>query len=133
MSELTPTSLLENVRQLIERSREKAVRSVNFERVLLYWNIGSHIVEEEQKGKERADYGEYLIQTLAKGLTEEYGSGFSFRQLNFCRQFYLGFPKVNALRSQLNWTQYRLLLRIEDTDRATTRTAQRITGLSLKP
>ena len=60
-----------------------------------------------------------LIQSLADQLTQEYGSGFSFRQLNFCRQFYLIFPKVNALRSQLNWTQYRLLLRIEDSDKQT--------------
>ncbi len=81
--------------------------------------MGMHIVEEEQRGKERADYGTYLIKSLANSLTEEYGSGYSFRQLNFCRQFYTFFPIVNALRSQLNWTQYRLLLRIEDPDKRT--------------
>ena len=117
--EITPNSLLQSIRQLIAEAQERATRSVNFERVLLYWNIGSHIVEEEQNGKERADYGRALIQSLADQLTQEYGSGFSFRQLNFCRQFYLIFPKVNALRSQLNWTQYRLLLRIEDSDKQT--------------
>ncbi len=117
--DLIPANLLQSIRKLIADAQERATRSVNFERVLLYWNIGSHIVEEEQNGKERADYGRALIQSLADQLTQEYGSGFSFRQLNFCRQFYLIFPKVNALRSQLNWTQYRLLLRIEDSDKQT--------------
>ncbi len=79
--------------------------------------MGFHIVEEEQRGKERADYGKELIQSLADSLTAEYGSGFSFRQLNFFRQFYLQFPKVNTLRSQLNWSQYRLLLRIDNADK----------------
>lgn len=108
MSDLTPNSLLQTIRQLIADAQERATRAVNFERVLLYWNMGSHIVEEEQKGKERADYGKALIQSLADSLTAEYGNGFSFRQLNFCRQFYLQFSKMNALRSQLNWTQYSL-------------------------
>ncbi len=84
---------------------------------MLYWNIGKHIIEEEQKGKMRANYGSFLIKTLAKELTKDFGSGFSFRQLNFCRQFYIAFPIVNALRSQLNWTQYRLLIRIDDKDK----------------
>lgn len=117
MSELNTTQLLTNIRQLIEQAQERAVRSVNFERVLLYWNVGKHIVEEEQRGKERAEYGKALIQSLADTLTKEYGSGYSFRQLNFCRQFYHQFPNMNALRSQLNWTQYRLLLRVEDEDK----------------
>lgn len=104
MDELSTQQLLTNIRQLIEQAQARAVRSVNFERVLLYWNMGKHIVEEEQRGKERADYGTYLIKSLADNLTREYGSGYSFRQLNFCRQFYLYFPIVNALRSQLNWT-----------------------------
>ncbi len=76
--------------------------------------MGERIFNEEQDGKERADYGSYLIQNLAKAIEPEYGSGFSVRQLNFCRQFYRTFPIVNALRSQLNWTQYRLLIQIED-------------------
>jgi predicted nuclease of restriction endonuclease-like (RecB) superfamily len=115
--ELIPNDLLQNIRKLIAGAQERATRSVNFERVLLYWNIGSHIVEEEQNGKERADYGDYLIQSLAKTLTKEYGSGFSVRQLELCRQFYRVFPIANTLRSQLNWSQYRLLLRIEDSDK----------------
>ena len=108
-----------SIKQIIAQAQSNAVRSVNQERVLMYWHIGKHIVEEEQNGKQRADYGAFLIRTLAKELTKDFGSGFSFRQLNFCRQFFLTFPKVNALRSQLNWTQYRLLLPIEDEDKRT--------------
>ena len=119
MDELTTQQLLTNIRQLIELAQARAVRSVNFERVLLYWNMGKHIVEEEQRGKERADYGSYLIKSLAENLTQEYGSGYSIRQLELCRQFYQAFPITNALRSQLNWTQYRLLLRIENDDKRT--------------
>ena len=76
-----------------------------------------YVVEEEQLGKDRADYGTYLIKNLAKQLEPEYGSGFSYRQLAFCRQFYRLYPIVNALRSQLNWTQYRMLIQIEDSDK----------------
>ncbi len=85
----------------------------------MYWHIGRHIVEEEQHGKERADYGTYLIKTLAEELEKDFGSGFSVRQLETCRQFYKLFPNTHALRAQLNWTQYKLLLRIEDEDKRT--------------
>lgn len=117
MSEIILTEIITDIKQLILDAQQNAVRTVNQERVILYWNIGKHIVEEEQKGKERADYGVFLIKTLAKELTIDFGTGFSFRQLNFCRQFYFIFPIVNALRSQLNWTQYRLLLPIDDEDK----------------
>jgi hypothetical protein len=80
----------------------------------MYWKLGERIFEEEQQGKERADYGTYLIRNLAIELEPEFGSGFSYRQLNWCRQFYRFYPVVSALRSQLNWTQYRMLIQIED-------------------
>ena len=105
------------IKEIIAQSRERAIRSVDFQRVLMYWHIGKSIFEEEQHGKERADYGDYLIKNLAKELEPEYGSGFSYRQLYFCLQFYQTFPIVNALRSQLNWSQYRLLLRIGNQDK----------------
>ena len=108
-----------NIKEVIEKAQHSAVRAVNQARVQMYWQIGQHIVEEEQQGKERAEYGAYIIKTLAKELEKDFGSGFSYRQLSFCRQFHLAFPKVNALRSQLNWTQYRMLLRIEDEDKRT--------------
>ncbi len=110
---------VQQIKAIISNAQNNAVRSVNRERVLMYWKIGEKIIVEEQNGKERADYGTYLIKMLSKELTADFGSGFSYRQLNFCRQFYIAFPIVNALRSQLNWTQYRLLIRIEDEDKRT--------------
>lgn len=105
------------IKTIIGHARESAIRSVDFQRVLMYWHIGHRIFEEEQHGKERADYGTCLIKHLAKELEPEFGSGFSYRQLYFCLQFYQTFPIVNALRSQLNWSQYRLLLRIDNQDK----------------
>jgi len=87
---------------------------VEFHRVEMYWKLGERIFEEEQQGKERADYGAYLIRNLAIEIEPEFGSGFSVRTLEQSRQFYRTFPIANALRSQLNWTQYRTLLQIED-------------------
>ena len=81
------------------------------------WAIGQRIVEKEQQGKERADYGTYLIKRLAQEIAPEYGSGFGERQLKFCRQFYKTYPNGNALRSQLNWSQYRMLIQISDPDK----------------
>ena len=81
-------SLYKELREIITSARQNAVRSVDFCRVQMYWQIGRRILEEEQKGKERADYGSYLLKNLAKKLEPEYGSGFSYRQLQFCRQFY---------------------------------------------
>ena len=115
--EKVKSSLLNDVREIISAARSQAVRSVDSCRVQMYWHIGRRIFEEEQLGKDRADYGTYLIKNLAKQLEPEYGSGFSYRQLAFCRQFYRLYPIVNALRSQLNWTQYRMLIQIEDSDK----------------
>ena len=97
--------LYTEVREIIASARQNAVRSVDFSRVQMYWQIGRRIMEEEQKGKERADYGAYLLKNLAKKLEPEYGSGFSYRQLNFCRQFYRMYPIANALCSQFNWSR----------------------------
>ena len=102
------------IRQIIETARTNAIRSVDFSRVQMYWLLGKRIFEEEQQGKDRADYGAYLIRNLAEELTPLYGSGFSVRQLEQSRRFYRMYPIANALRSQLNWTQYRLLIQIDD-------------------
>ena len=109
--------LLEDARKIIETAQSNAARSVDYCRVQMYWNLGKRIFEEEQQGKERADYGAYIVKSLAEKLETEYGSGFSERQLKFCRQFYRLYPIGNALRSQLNWTQYRLLIQIADPDK----------------
>ena len=102
------------VREIIASARQNAVRSVDFCRVQMYWQIGRRIQEEELRGKERADYGTYLLKNLAKRLEPEYGSGFSVRQLERSRQFYKMYPIASALRSQFNWTQYKLLIAISD-------------------
>ena len=110
-------NLVGEIKQIINDARAHAVRSVDFCRVQMYWAIGQRIVEKEQQGKERADYGTYLIKRLAQEIEPEYGSGFGERQLKFCRQFYKTYPNGNALRSQLNWTQYRMLIQIPDPDK----------------
>lgn len=107
-------NLLADARKIIDTARANAVRSVDFNRVMMYWNLGKRIFEEEQQGKERAEYGAKMLQKLADALVPDYGSGFSCRQLAFSRQFYRIYPIVNALRSQLNWTQYRLLIQMDD-------------------
>ncbi|MFQ1021977.1 YhcG family protein [Avibacterium paragallinarum] len=114
---LTDTHIITDIKQIIAQSRENAVRAVDFQRVLMYWHIGKHIFEEEQQGQERADYGAYLIKSLAQQLQPEFGSGFSARQLERYRQFYRTFPIAAALRTQLNWTQYKSLISINDPDK----------------
>jgi predicted nuclease of restriction endonuclease-like (RecB) superfamily len=105
------------IRSIILAAREHAVRSVNFDRVVMYWKVGQRIVEEEQGGSDRAQYGLYLIRGLSERILPEFGSGFSVRQLELARQFYRTYPIANALRSQLNWSQYRLLSRMDDPDK----------------
>lgn len=112
-----PQSFIGDIHAIINEARSNAVRSVDFCRVQMYWLLGKRIFEEEQQGKERAEYGKYLLHNLAMQIEPQYGSGFSYRQLAFCRQFYLTYPIVNAVRSQLNWTQYRMLIQISDKDK----------------
>lgn len=115
--EVIPAKLVQDAKQIIEAARKNAVRSVDFCRVQMYWNLGKRIFEEEQHGKKRADYGAYIVKSLAEKLEAEYGSGFTRRQLEFCRQFFITYPIANAVRSQLNWTQYRMLIQISDPDK----------------
>lgn len=109
--------IIGEIKEIISQSRENAIRAVDFERVLMYWHIGKRIFEEEQQGRERADYGKYLIKHIAEALEPEFGSGFSRRQLELFRQFFQLFPIANTLYSQLSWSQYKLLIRIPDSDK----------------
>lgn len=115
--ELINTTLVNQIKAVIKEAQERAIRAVDHERTLMYWHIGKYIFEEEQQGKDRAEYGKHLIDFLAIQLEPEFGSGFGRRQLYLFVQFFKAFPIVNAVRSQLNWTQYRLLSRIEYTDK----------------
>ena len=110
-------NILNQIQSIIANVQARAIRSVDTERVLMYWQIGKVIIEEEQQGKERAEYGEFLIKSLANALEPQYGTGFSYRQLILFRQFYRTFPIVNALRSQFSWTHYRTLIRIDNQDK----------------
>jgi predicted nuclease of restriction endonuclease-like (RecB) superfamily len=110
-------NIINQIQSIIANANERAIRSVDNERVLMYWQIGKIIFEEEQQGKDRAEYGTYLIKSLAENLQPQYGSGFSYRQLNWYRQFYKSFPIVSALQTQFSWTHYKLMLPIDNQDK----------------
>lgn len=108
---------ISDIRTIILSARESAIRSVDTVRVQMYWRLGERIFIEEQKGQDRAEYGAYLLQNIALEIEAEFGSGFSVRQLERARQFYRAYPIATALRTQLNWYQYRLLIQIDDKDK----------------
>ena len=110
-------SVIPDIKAIIAASKDKAIRAVDNERTLMYWYIGQRIFEEEQDGKDRADYGEYLTKYISQQLKPEFGSGFSKRQIELFRQFYRSFPIANALRSQLSWTHYKLIIRLDSQDK----------------
>lgn len=105
-----------SVAEVLRAARANAYRAVNVAMVEAYWNVGRMIVEEEQQGRERAEYGAGLIRELAIRLTEELGSGFSEQSLRNMRQFYSFFMIRSALRSELTWTHYKALIRVENED-----------------
>ncbi len=104
----------QNIKILLAEARQKTYRSINFIMVETYWNIGRMIIEEEQNGKQRAEYGKYLITELSKKLTDDFGKGFDSRNLWFMRQFYLTYPIMNTLCSQLSWSHNRLIMKIQN-------------------
>lgn len=112
--EIINSRFYESIKDVLIKARSNAYRAINFEMVTAYWNIGRLIVEEEQHGKTKAEYGEKLITELSVKLSRDFGRGFDERNLFYMRQFYLSFPKLNALRSELSWTHYRLLMRVEN-------------------
>lgn len=117
MDNTKPTSyqdIYSEIKETLLLSRNQAYSAVNFAMVQAYWQIGRIIVEHEQNGNLRAEYGKAILQDISDKLQKEFGSGFSVRNLQQMKKFYSLFPNTNALRSQLTWTHYRLLLRIED-------------------
>jgi predicted nuclease of restriction endonuclease-like (RecB) superfamily len=105
---------LEEVKGIIDDSKVKAIRAVDHVRVKMYWELGRKIVEEEQQGMERAEYGKFLIKNLSALLQSLYGSGYSKRQLEMFRKFYLTFPIAHAVRAQFTWRHYRIYISIEN-------------------
>ena len=99
-------SLKRTNQTILQEARNKVYRTVNTEMLRAYWNIGKEIVEEEQKGKDRAAYGSALIKELSAKLTKEFGKGFTETNLKYMRQFYQAFEKGHALSDELSWTHY---------------------------
>lgn len=108
--------LYEQVRAVLFEAQTQAYRAINFYMARAYWETGRLIAEEEQEGKERADYGKYLLKRLAEKLSADFGKNLEERELRKMRQFYLLFPIRDALRPELSWTHYRSLLRVQNED-----------------
>jgi len=106
--------LLGHLRTLIQDARQQALRAVDKVQVRTCWEVGRHIVQFEQGGAQRAEYGKRLLERLSERLTADFGKGFDASNLYKMSQFYRLFPKLDALRPELSWTHYRLLLRVED-------------------
>lgn len=107
-------TLYTEIRQILVQAREQAYQAVNAEMVQAYWQIGRVIVEKEQQGQQRAEYGKRLLRSLSARLTQDFGQGFSSTNLKYMRQFYLAFQKGHAVSDKLSWTHYRMLLKLED-------------------
>lgn len=101
------------IKKILTNARDKVYQTANFTMVEAYWQIGKSIVKE-QNGEERAEYGTGLLKELSKQMTQDFGRGFTVANLKNMRQFYLTFPNGYALRSELSWTHYRLLMRVEN-------------------
>jgi predicted nuclease of restriction endonuclease-like (RecB) superfamily len=111
-----PLELMAPLRELIANTRQQLLRHVDVVQVQTYWHVGRHIVEFEQGGQARAAYGKRLLPSLGQALAQEFGKGFDASNLRYMRLFYQAFPKCDALRHELSWTHYRLLLRVDAPD-----------------
>ena len=101
------------IKNILIIARNKVYQIANFAMVEAYWNIGKSIIEE-QGGNEKAEYGSGLLKELSKQMTKDFGKGFTVTNLKYMRQFYLMFPNGHALRDELSWTHYRLLIKVEN-------------------
>ena len=113
------TMFIEDVRAILRQARRGAYAAANHIMVQAYWNIGRRIVREEQGGKQRADYGQFLIRNLARQLGDEFGGGVSVANLKNFRQFYIEFPnfrKGYPMGSLLSWSHLRALMRLKNPD-----------------
>lgn len=111
--ELIDSTLLTAIRELIQQSKNQVYQAINHTMVQTYWHIGRLIVEHEQQGEKRAAYGKQQLESLASKLTAEFGKGFDISNLRNMRRFYQVYPIQDAVRPELSWTHYRVLVRIE--------------------
>jgi hypothetical protein len=122
MSNHISNNLSKKISNLLNEARQKLIQTVNTTMVQSYFEIGRMIVEEEQNGKERADYGTFLLVELSRNLIEEFGKGFSITNLKQMRQFYLCYSNsIDSIKGQmpsdlfkLSWSHYLKLMRIDD-------------------
>ena len=108
---------INEVKEILKNARQKAYNTINSVMVEAYWKIGRRIVEEEQSGRERAEYGKEILQNLSKELTEEFGKGYSYRTLREIRQFYLmfsDFEKWRTVSAKLTWSHFQKVLRVSN-------------------
>lgn len=108
---------VKDIKSIIAQARQATYHVINTAMVISYWLVGKRIVEEEQNGKNRADYGAYILQNLSKSLGEEFGEGFSYANLRNMRQFYRTYPDEQicyTLCSKLSWSHNRLIMRVND-------------------
>ena len=106
--------LLQNIGLTIDAARQNAVKAINTELVKANWEIGRHIVEFEQQGKERAEYGSDLLERLSKDLTLQFGKGFGRRNILDMRRFYIAYQKWQTVSAKLSWSHYIALISIAD-------------------
>ncbi len=109
----TKKDLFIAIKQIIESARARSYRAVNTFLLESYWQIGKLIVEDEQQGERKAEYGKGTLKLLATQLTQEFGKGFDDSNLRNMRTFYLAFPIYDAMRHELSWTHYRIISRLE--------------------
>jgi len=106
-------NLYDQIKNILIAARSRAYSAVNFAMVEAYWLIGKQIVEE-QGNSERAEYGAQLLKYLSERLTQDFGKGFDESNLRYIRQFYIVFPIRDALRHELSWSHYRLIMRVNN-------------------
>jgi len=109
--------LYQRIREILDNARNKVYRTANFEMVLAYWNVGREIIEEEQNGNQRAEYGKQLMKELSIRLTRDLGKGFSLSNLFNMRKFYQCYPIFQTVSGKLSWSHYCELMIINDNDK----------------
>lgn len=106
--------LITDIGNALQRARERAINAVNYELVVANWEIGKYIIEFEQKGKDKAEYGSSLLTNLSRDLKLAYGKGFGKSNIYLCRQFYLKYPIFQTLSGKLSWSHYTELLNVSN-------------------
>lgn len=117
--EIFSDKLYVSICKILESARQTAYKAVNTAMVQAYWQIGRLIMEDEQQGEQRAQYGKKVLEGLSARLTAEFGKGYTVTNLKYKRSFYRAFPIRHAVRDELSWTHYRMLLKVDNPDART--------------